>query len=88
MHKYLNVIYVEDGTETFNNFEHNMGICTIPTKADPYLNPIPIIGNISADICWPSVIWIKNNMNTCFRNVFCCSPVSYTHLTLPTILLV
>lgn len=66
--------FVEDGTETYNIFEHNLGISTLPAREDSYYNPIPIYGNIAADTCWASTFWFKNNQNSCLRNVATCSP--------------
>jgi hypothetical protein len=66
--------FVEDGTETYNIFEHNLGISTLPAREDSYYNPTPIYGNIAADTCWASTFWFKNNQNSCLRNVATCSP--------------
>ena len=66
--------FVEDGTESFNTIEHNIGISTLPCRNDPYTNPVPIYPNIAADICYPSTYWLKNNINILSRNVGCCSP--------------
>jgi hypothetical protein len=66
--------FIEDGIEINNTFEHNMAICTLPARFDPYYNPTPIYPNVASDLCFCSSFWFKNNKNRCFRNVACNSP--------------
>lgn len=68
--------FSEDGTESFNTFEHNMGVYTLPCRRDPYYNPeeLTIIPNVASDYCWPSTIWYKSDNNRALRNILCNSP--------------
>ncbi|KAK3269022.1 hypothetical protein CYMTET_22508 [Cymbomonas tetramitiformis] len=66
--------FCEDGTELDNVFDHNTGISTLSTIANPYWNPAPVFSFVSTDYSVMSTFWFKNNMNSMSRNLACNSP--------------
>ncbi|KAK3251604.1 hypothetical protein CYMTET_39060 [Cymbomonas tetramitiformis] len=66
--------FCEDGTELDNIFDHNTGISTLSTIANPYWNPAPVFSFVSTDYSVMSTFWFKNNMNSMSRNLACNSP--------------
>jgi len=71
--------FVEDGTELYNQFEHNTAICCLTTVKNDYWNPIPIFGNTSSDLAVMSCYWFKNSQTISLRNLGCNSPGSTLH---------
>jgi hypothetical protein len=67
-------LFVEDGTEIANTFEHNLCLLTLLCDTDPYYNPGSIYANAASDIAAASIIWLKNNQNRVIRNVMACGP--------------
>ncbi|NDD28777.1 MAG: hypothetical protein EB084_10980 [Proteobacteria bacterium] len=70
---YGSAMFVEDGTEQLNVFQHNLVSCVFPNCANQFYNPAPIYANVSTDFCTYSLFWLKNNLNVIARNVGCCS---------------
>jgi hypothetical protein len=70
--------FVEDGTELFNVFQHNLACCIFPCVPNAYFNPQGIMPNVSSDVCQLSLFWLKNNLNAVARNVGCCCPGNAT----------
>ncbi|KAK3285842.1 hypothetical protein CYMTET_6570 [Cymbomonas tetramitiformis] len=53
--------FCEDGTELDNIFDHNTGISTLSTIANPYWNPAPMFSFVSTDYSVMSTFfWFKN----------------------------
>lgn len=68
-------IFVEDGTELFNEFDHNLCVYNVTARPDTYINTVPLYPNVSSDSSVPSIIWLKNNQNRVLRNIGCNSPI-------------
>ena len=70
---YGSAMFVEDGTEQLNVFQHNMLSCVFPNCTNKFYNPTPIYANVSTDFCTYSLFWLKNNLNVVARNIGSCS---------------
>ena len=71
---YGSAFFLEEGVERHNTFDHNLSIATMLCRPSYFDNPSSILPYTSFDSSAASVYWLKNDRNTCARNVVTACP--------------